>query len=431
MRHFLKKYGVLIVLTCVATLILLVLFYLIFLREVGETDNANRSVDSTEESIAVNGVPQASNQFASDYLQAVCKVDPEKCLENLFYSPISLHSALSMLSHGADGMTKEEILGALNLTNSTDTVTAAQYKSLTAALNRSQNGAELRMANSIWMNSFYAGDTRPNQQYVELLMGSYMAEASTIPFSEISSTELINDWVSQSTNGRISKIVDELSNDQYLILLNAIYMKSDWKYKFDTENTRQAQFTKADGSVIEVEMMSSEKLELSYVDGEDWKAVELPSADRSLSTWLFMPNEEVEPATFDYNLFESSLAGSQRGEAYVNLPKFQIRNSFEVSDYLKELGIVSAFDANSADLSGIAVLDLYVSAVRHLTYLAIDENGSEAAAVTSVDVSVTSIQEDGIFRFVADRPFVYTIYDKDNGVLLFVGLVNEPKNSEE
>ncbi|WKZ31379.1 MAG: serpin family protein [Candidatus Dojkabacteria bacterium] len=430
MKTFLQKYGFIIIISISVVAILLIILYVIFWGESAEPVSDKQDPNSNQSDVKdlkPEVITQSSNQFGAELIAAICSSDQEACEENLFISPVSIHSALAMLGHGAAGDTKDQIWSVLNIENSADSVVAAQYKSLNASLNRSGESSEISIANSLWANSENRVNAPIKQSYLDQLTDNYGALVSSLPFSQASTLDEINGWASEKTKGKITKVVDELSGDTYLILMNAIYTKADWKYQFDPELTEEKDFTKANGGKVRVPMMSSGELDLNYFDGDEWSAVELPYADESLSSWLFMPKGDGSVADFNYELFESVLAGSVKGEASVELPKFTIRGDLILNDYLNLMGMEDAFGEGVADLSGISDAELYVSKVQHISYLQVDEEGSEAAAVTSVVVDVTSVGlDDEPFAFIADQPFVYTIYDKNNGVLLFVGLINDP-----
>ena len=213
-----------------------------------------------------------------------------------------------------------------------------------------------------------------------------------------------------------------------MVLVNAIYFKADWLDPFDADSTRPETFQHLDGSESSVEMMNNGVL-IPYHTGKGFQAIELPYAGDTSSMTIFVPdagNFETFESSFDYSLYSQTLSDMQPRSVALGLPEFQFDKAINLSDVLKDMGMPDAFDPGAADFSGMTgAKDLFISNVFHKAYVAVDEQGTEAAAATAVIMEITSAQLYEI-ELQIDRPFIFAIRDKPSGQILFLGRVTDP-----
>ena len=338
---------------------------------------------------------------------------------NIFISPLSISTALSMTYMGAGTTTKEAMAKALEYTGADDEILAEGYRNLIRYLSQLDNKIELDISNSLWI--------REGEQIKEaFLSGSkdiFNASINYQDFSAENAADTINQWISGATKGKIKKLLEPpISPDVIMYLINAIYFKGDWKYKFDEKNTSDALFNAGNGLASQVRMMSK-KGKAGYMQGEGFKAVSLPYGSGNTAMYCILPDENVPVNKFIADLDESKWREIQSGMAEANeveikLPRFKLEYGVKnLNDSLTALGMGEAF-SDQADFSGIRN-DICISRVLHKAVIDVNEEGSEAAAVTGVEMQAVSASEP--LSFIADRPFIFIIVDDTTGTILFMG----------
>jgi serpin B len=371
-----------------------------------------------------------NNTFALDLYQTLRGSD-----DNLFYSPYSISLALAMTYGGARGNTEAQMASVLHYD--------LPQPELHAAFNRldldlSQSGEaenndtqpmQLHIANAVWAQQ----DHPFLPAYLDLLALNYGAGIHLADFktqAEPTRRE-INRWVSDETNDRIQDIIapgvlDALTR---MVLVNAIYFKADWQSQFDANDTREAPFYLLDGSEVQVEMMSKD-LTLPYLRGDNFQAVELPYAGGTAAMDIIVPDEGqflAFEASLDWESLESILSALQTTEVRLKTPKFTFRSQFDLPQQLSMLGMVDAFDQALADFSGMDGEGyLYIRNVIHQAFVAVDEEGTEAAAATVVIMALRSAPPSYDVELTIDRPFFFIIRDTASGQILFAGRVLNP-----
>ena len=350
--------------------------------------------------------------------------------ENPVLSPLSAYLCLAMLMPGANENTKaefEKILGA-----DWDYVSALAAD-IAAQLEKTGGSTKLDLANSIWTDDDKAVIEEEWLKTVKAYFGPDIYSAD-LPSSE--ALKAINKWVNDKTNGMIPKLHDEnYDKDTIMVLLNALYMKADWAHKFEGNYTNDREFTKADGSTVTVPFMNMFEAYESYIKTEDAEGIMLPYDDGRLA---FIA---LKPADGDARKYAAGLTGAKLKEALaaakadtfvtVNMPKFDTEYSVYLTDALKAMGMTDAFDPDLADLSGAGRgVDgpLYISYVFQKVKVDVDEEGTEAAAVTEIATAegcALPAEEPIVLTF--DKPFVYAIVDTETGVPLFAGVMENPE----
>jgi serpin B len=353
---------------------------------------------------------------------------------NLLASPASVGFALGMTHAGARGETRTRIAETLRFPD--DPHPAHQqlgYELNERAAAADDGEFELAVANAVWGLEGYPY----REEYLSLLETRYGADLRTVDFvgDPEGAREEIDEWVAGRTNDRIDELFPEGAFDQYtrLVLTNAVYLLADWHHQFDESDTREEEFTTLDGSTTSVPLMrQTETFPYAEVDGH--RIVELPYVGEEVNMVVLLPAEgefERVEAGLTAGRLGELLDGLSEAEGEVVLPRFEFEAGFGLTDLLSEMGMEVAFDPDEANFDGIAPLEeiegnLFVDDVVHEAYVAVDEEGTEAAAATGVEVGLDSAPALD-FRMVVDRPFLFLIRDRITGALLFLGRVVDPE----
>jgi serpin B len=365
---------------------------------------------------------ESSNTFGFGLFDQVVS---EKADQNVFVSPLSVSIALGMAYNGAKGETATAMQTTLGYEGLSQLEINQGYLTLLQILTNLDPKVTMEIANSVWCRlgiPFLA-------DFIERLEDFFAALVSELDFSAPGAANTINNWVAESTHDKIEKIVDDpISDHLVMFLINAIYFKGDWTYQFDKKDTYDGEFNTLSGTKTVPTMHLHQ--ELDYVENEDFQAVSLPYGDGFFSMMVILPKPEKdidslisEMSPENWITWQSQLVSQ---EGYLYLPKFELEFEASLKEVLKAMGMEIAFNEIEADFTGMSPLtDLFISDVKHKTYVKVDEEGTEAAAVTSVEVGITSMPEG--FQMRVDRPFIFVIFDKHTDALLFMGKIVEPK----
>lgn len=372
-------------------------------------------------------VAAASNAFGFDLFQ---QLQRESANKNAFFSPLSVSMALAMTYNGAVGETKQAMQRALKIEGMNHAELNQSSAKLLNALKSSDPKIELAIANSLWAR----GGARFNEAFLERNRKFYGAEVSTLDFRNPQSVAAINRWVNANTKGKIPKIVDRIDPQQVMLLINAVYFKGQWQKRFEKTLTQNQPFYLLGGQQKQVPMMAQSGNYL-YLRGDKFQAVSLPYGKGGASLYLFLPDKGPDQnssldeflKSLSYQKWEEWMKSFRNTPGDVKLPRFKMDYENSLNDALKALGMGVAFTSR-ADFSGIREEgDLFISEVKHKAVVEVNEEGTEAAAATSVGISVKSARPTQRFTFIADRPFLMAIRDSQTGAILFMGTVMEPK----
>lgn len=367
---------------------------------------------------------EADQSFSYDIFRQTVSYDNEE--ENLFISPLSISTALAMTLNGAEGETLESMKEALYLSGMDTQEINQAFRSLIELLVTVDPKVTMEIANSVW----HEQSLPVKDDFLQRLDEYYEAEVAGLDFRDPESVNTINNWVDEHTEGKIEKIIDEIPAEMVMYLINAIYFKGDWLSKFDKDKTRKADFYLENGETVEVDMMSQKERFAAYFS-EDVRMIELPYGDSLFTMSVLMPGDPEMPL---YQFIEEKVnhenmsqwrSNLRVSEVPLELPKFEMEYEITYNDILKSMGMEKAFDEDTADFSGIADVspqNLYISEVKHKTFVSVDEEGTEAAAVTSVGVGLTSLPP----SMTVNRPFVFIIHERESGTNLFMGKVKDP-----
>ena len=376
-------------------------------------------------------VTGAANTFGVNLLAKLSELDDEK--ENIFISPLSISIALGMALHGAEGETQEEMKQVLEFHNMSIDDINESYRGLLDLLPYIDPDVELLIANSMWYRiGFPVLDS-----YIESNKKYFDAEVDALDFNLPEASDIINNWVNEKTKGLIEDIVpEEIDPLTVMYLINAVYFKGDWAIQFDKEDTRDADFKLDDGSTIPVKMMHQKDSFRVSLSNQDVSVIDLPYSDGHYSMTIVLPPQDVSIHEFTGSMTNEKWQSwldklpEDLWEIDVYLPRFTLEYKESLVDVLKALGMKKAFDSYDAEFDGIydraqvGGENIYISNVMHKTFVDVDEEGTEAAAATSVEFGVTSAPP----AFRADRPFVMAIRENSSDTILFIGKVVEPES---
>lgn len=383
----------------------------------------DKPVDKSTEKVV-----QESNRFAWE-LYAKLKSQPG----NLFYSPYSVSTALAMTYSGARGETAANMAKALHF-GANDETFHVPFGRVVRELNSAgeKRPYQLTVANALWTQQ---GENFP-ADFVRVVTDNYNATAKQLDFKSDAEAarRAINEWVDRETHAKIKEVLrpGDLKPDVGFVLTNAIYFKSAWQYPFNEQLTKNASFTRADGSKVEAPTMNR-RAHLRYARMDKLQAVELPYADYKLSMVVLLPDGGDGLPALENKLSEKLLAELrdklQAREVSISLPKFQFASAFELSAALSELGMRDAFTP-AADFSGIgATRKFQLALVVHKALVDVREEGTEAAAVTVLVPLPANGHSEPPMNFKADHPFVFLIRENRTGCILFMGRVVDPQGS--
>lgn len=339
-------------------------------------------------------------------------------------SPFSASVALGMALNAADGETFEEMRRALGFEGLDREAVNAGYRDLLALLATVDPKVSFQVANSVWFRESYT----LRGAFRSAVESHFDARVEGLDFAAATAASRINGWVSEATRGRIAEIApDPIPHDAVAYLINALHFLGDWRHAFDPAETRNHLFTAHDGSTTPIRLMQREgRIRAGQWEGH--QVVDLPYGGAAWSMTVVLPRAGAGLADLVQELTPAgwrALVGSLgEFEGIVGLPRFTVAWEGNLNDALRAMGMERVFQPGVADLSLLfeEADDLYVSAVRQKTWMRVDERGTEAAAVTSVDMRVTSMPP----SFIVDRPFLLAIRERHSGTLLFLGAMAEP-----
>jgi serpin B len=366
----------------------------------------------------------ANTSFGLKLFAEVVKQDAGK---NVFISPASVGLALAMTYNGAVGGTKLAMERALEIQGMNHSELNNAYAQLRQALDSADPKVELRIANSLWAKKGAAF----NPDFIQRDKQFYGADVTALDFGDPGAPATINAWVADKTKGKISHIVDQIDAQSILFLINAIYFKGKWSIEFDKAKTKEDTFTTGASQQKRVPMMHQSG-KYNYYEGKNFQAVSLPYGDGRASMYIFLPAQGSRLDEFQKELtaanWETWMKQFTQIDGSIAFPRFKVEYEVGLNDALTALGMGIAFDADRADFSGIVQGSgrAYISRVKHKTFAEVNEEGTEAAAVTSVEMRVTSARPQKNFQMIVDRPFFCAIRDNKTGTVLFVGSITDP-----
>ncbi|MFA4837929.1 MAG: serpin family protein [Candidatus Neomarinimicrobiota bacterium] len=370
---------------------------------------------------------ESSNSFGFDLFK---KLSGDVKDSNLFISPVSVSMALGMTMNGAAGTTLDAMRSTLGFGNLTEDEINRGYQSLIKLLRNLDPKVKFRIANSIW----YRNDFTVLQSFIDVNQTFFDAAVRSLDFSQDAAVDIMNGWIDEQTDGLIKQILDKpIDPNTVMFLLNAIYFKGTWTYQFDKKNTNDNPFYLPDGGSTTCKMMSITG-DFDYLENERFQAIDLPYNDGYFAMTVLLPASNVGTDSLINILTDEEwsnwTASFYKMTVDLCLPKFKLEWFRKLNDSLKSLGMGIAFTPFQADFSRInSDSGLYISEVRHKSFVEVNEEGTEAAAATSVEITFESIKEQNVTMCV-NRPFVFAIRERASGTILFMGKIYLPEWSE-
>jgi serpin B len=365
---------------------------------------------------------QSDNDFGLKLFKAIAA---DETGANVFISPLSIAMALGMTLNGAAGETQQAMETTLALSGMSTEQINESYQRLIANLSDLDPKVTFEIANAIWYRKGY--QFKPtfiadNQSY-------FRAKVSELDFGDPGALQTINQWVSNNTNDRIKKIIESIEPDNVMFLINAIFFKGSWASEFDADKTREDTFHPGENSSMAIDMMY-QKSKFPYHEDDRYQAIDLPYGDGNYRMTVILPKPGVSidslVRNLDNQVWQQWTQNLTQQEIILMLPKFKLEYEKSLKDVLSTLGMGVAFLPGQADFSRMyeGPNQLFISKVKHKSFVQVDEEGTEAAAATSVGISLTSIPQETIMR--VDRPFLFAIREDASGAILFIGKIHRP-----
>lgn len=363
---------------------------------------------------------EADNEFGIDMFNLIAENEDG----NFNISPLSVSLALAMTYNGARTETKVAMEEALRVSGFTNEEINHAYKSLVEVLTKTDPLVTLEIAQSIW----YREDRTVLDDFKTVNQTYYDAEVNALDFGRSDALDIINGWIEDKTNDKIQDMIKLIDPSHVMFLINAIYFNGEWKKQFKKENTFKGDFTRADGSVMKVDMMSkSDSARVLYE--ENFSAIELPYGKGNFNMVALVPSEgkncdDILPELTAENWKNWMASMNKIHDLKIWLPKFKAEYEIRLNDVLAAMGMGIAFEGGHADFSGInGNRELYIDYVQHNTFIDVNEKGTEAAAATVVAMKEFAAMP---MFFKVDKPFIYAITEKETGAILFIGKMMEP-----
>jgi serine protease inhibitor len=346
--------------------------------------------------------------------------------KNLMLSPLSISMAIAMTSNGSNGATLEGIRNTLGFNGFTEEQINSYYQHLITDLPALDPKATVKIANSLW----YRNNFEVAPPFLQTNTNYYKAAVEALNFNDPASLTKINNWVNSQTNGKIPTIIEEIPANAIMYLINAVYFKSVWQYPFDKSKTAKSPFYVSPTSTVQADFMNANTTfkmggrldasvyELPYGNGKYSMVVVMPTADKTVNDLI---------STLDTTKWKGWLANLNTVTRDIKMPKFKFAYDITLNETLKALGMATAFDEHAADFTRINNKGgLYISKVKHKSFIEVNEEGTEAAAATSVEISFTSAPQ----SVIINRPFLFAIREVNTGLILFSGVVKNPLLTE-
>lgn len=383
------------------------------------THNFNNNLIAKNHDYFDQQILNSNRQFAFNLFQQTLKTNNQ---DNLLISPTSVSLALSLLYNGASGETQQQMSKALALQELDLTEVNKAYQNLLTIL-QAQTDINLSIANSIWLREGFAikpSFLENNQQY-------YQTQVTELDFGQPEAKNIINNWVKESTQGKIDNMIDSIKREDVLFLINAIYFQGKWQSQFNSDLTKTQPFNSANGETINYPLMTQSG-NFAYYQTDDFQLINLPYGESGgISMYVLLPQEKISLDTVltqvNSQTWQEWQNKLEKTQGLIALPKFSLEYDIELNNILTDLGMKNAF-TDQADFSNLTESKVKVSQVKHKTFIDVNEEGTEASAATSIGVSITSLPINQPFQMIVNRPFLYIIQDNQTDTILFMGTVN-------
>ncbi len=411
--------------------VLLILMGIVSQEEAGSLSKIQHNSTSdklvatkTNTEIKMSQLIDAHNRFGFNLFT---RIQSQKSSQNIVISPSSIAIALAMTRNGTSSETLREMTEVLQLNQLEATTVDASYLKLIETLKTADSDVRLTIANSLWVNQNIALKDR----FIDNAKNFYQAEVTNLNFVNSKAKNTINNWVAQNTANKIPTIVDSTSPEDALYLINAIYFKGIWTNKFDPNSTTEQPFY-TEPNTSKPKKMMSQTGDYRYYGNERFQAVRLPYGKKEeLSMYIFLPRETSNLEQFNQQLtngnWQEWLSQMRSQQGNITIPRFKLEYETELKNVLAALGMNMIFDRSLADFSQMTDTSVAVDTVKHKTFIEVNEEGTEAAGVTSTGIRITSAApQDRPFTMNVNRPFFFAIRDDVSESILFMGNIVEP-----
>lgn len=370
---------------------------------------------------------KADNELGFEIFTDLARENPQ---ENLFISPLSIAMALQMCYAGASGKTQSQMAEVMRFSGMPPDVVSAGNLQFLDALQSEDSEVTIEIANSLWGRAGIPFE----KEFIETIEQYYNGEATELDFVNPASVSTINQWVSENTHGKITQIIEQLDPLAIMVLVNAVYFKGAWQAPFNERATGEEDFYFPDESTAKVMMMNKHD-DMSYFETEDFQAVKLDYKGRDYEMLVFLPSMGSSLEKFvkkiDAENWAKWLEGFRTRDGRLGLPRFKVEYKTVLNDALMGLGMKDAFVAADADFSSMTPFKpAWISSVIHKTFIEVDEQGTEAAAVTAIEMCASAapgMDRPRPFSMVVDRPFFCAIRHIESGAIVFMGAIYEPE----
>lgn len=379
-----------------------------------------------EMTVAEKSLLESTNRFGLKLFGKIA--DQHEPEDNIFISPLSVSFALGMCYNGGANETRDAIASTLELSGLTVEEVNQSYRNVINLLTQLDPAVVFNIANSIW----YRMGFPVSPDFIDLNHTYFDAETRELDFNQPWAADTINHWVDVHTEGKITEIIKSpISSAMVMFLINALYFNGSWTLPFDTAATNDFPFYRADGSTVMRPLMWTDTV-LMYFENDLFQAVDLPYGDEKFSMAVLLPKESYTADDIIAQLNDQTwplwVGSFAEAETELYLPRFKFAYEITLNEMLMAMGMEIAFDPFGADFSNMVTDmsllpgNLFVSFVRHKTFVQVDEKGTEAAAVTAVGMGVTSMEP----MMVVNHPFLFVIHEHETGAILFMGKVADP-----
>lgn len=389
-------------------------------------DDGNNQMKEITLTPVQKNLVQAGNNFALNLFGTTCREEENK--PQVFVSPYSISEALTMTYNGAGGETADSMASVLGYEGMSREEINAYCKTLRTTLLELDPKVKLSIANSIW----YRLGFEVQQSFIDINKTWFDAAVQGLNFSSPEAPATINKWIANKTNDRIKDVIQEIDPTTVMFLVNAIWFKGMWTSSFDPKNTMEKNFYCPGGKTVTASFMQQEHT-FSYYSNDLFAMAEMPYGQGNYAMLVLLPNQgktinEILNSLNSQNWNEWK-TGLQEKKLRIEFPKLKFTYKITMNQVLSKMGMGIAF-TDDADFSGInPAEDLLISKVLHHSFLEVNEEGTEAAAVTVVEVGVTSAPvEPEVIPFIVNKPFLFAIHERSTGAILFMGMINEPGN---
>jgi serpin B len=366
-------------------------------------------------------VASQMNVFAFRLLQTV--VDDEEPDKNILISPFSASIGLGMLNNGANGQTQKDLQKVLNAPDLSKEELNRYFRNRISAVRQADPGVSFEIANSVWIDKNFS----VLENFIKVNATWFDAEVRNEAFADKQTVELVNDWCAGATQGKIPRIIDELSDQAVVLLINALYLKAAWTVPFPKENTKVELFHNTGGSEVSVPMMQMDSIYFNYAEAENFELLELPYGNESFSMNILLPRQGITLESLmeklGENTWQTALSHLKGTKISVKLPRFGIEYGKDLKESIINMGATTIRGGN-ADFSLINPdKQLSVSRVLQKSLIEVNEEGTEAASVTLVEVGISLGGTLKVPLFQVDRPFLFIIREKASDAALLMGVV--------